>query len=97
MAFNQVIADVAERYTVPLWNAWASLHRLPNHGLRPDGVHLNASPNGAGRFWPIDLLFAQNTRNLQSLHILDWFREQRERVGSALGRRPRLAADGGRP
>jgi hypothetical protein len=76
MAFNQIIADVAGRYIVPLWNAWAGLHRLPNHGLRPDGVHLNASPNGAARFWPVDLLFAQNARNLGALRILDWFREK---------------------
>jgi hypothetical protein len=76
MAFNQVVAEVAARYVVPLWNAWAGLHRLPNHGLRPDGVHLNASPNGAARFWPVDLLFAQNVRNLGALRILDWFRER---------------------
>jgi hypothetical protein len=75
MAFNQIIADTAEQFTVPLWNAWVGLHRLPNHGLRPDGVHLNASPNGAASFWPADLLFAQNIRNLQALQILDWFRE----------------------
>ena len=75
MAFNQIIADVAERYTVPLWNAWASFHRLPNHGLQADGVHLNASPTGAASFWPVDLLYAQNARNLQALRILDWFRE----------------------
>jgi hypothetical protein len=75
MAFNQIIAGVAERYAVPLWNAWATWHRLPNHGLRPDGVHLNFSPNGAGSFWAADLLFAQNARNLQALRILDWFRE----------------------
>lgn len=75
MSFNQVIADVADRFAVPLWNAWAALHRLPNHGLQPDGVHLNASPAGAGRFWPSDLIHAQNLRNLQALTILDWFRE----------------------
>jgi len=75
MAFNQLIADAAERFAVPLWNAWAGLHRLPNQGLRPDGVHLNASPNGAASFWPADLYFAQNLRNLQALRILDWFRE----------------------
>ena len=73
--FNRVIAGVSERCRA-LWNAWASLHRLPNHGLRPDGVHLNASPNGAGGVWPLDLLFAQNVRNLQALSILDWFRER---------------------
>jgi hypothetical protein len=80
MAFNQIIADVADRYTVPLWNAWASLHRLPNHGLQVDGVHLNASPTGAASLWPADLLYAQNARNLQALRLLDWFRERVSRA-----------------
>jgi hypothetical protein len=75
MAFNQVIANVADRYAVPLWNAWRALHDLPNEGLKPDGVHVNVSPNGGGSFWAADLLFAQNVRNLQALQILDWFRE----------------------
>jgi len=75
LVFNQVIANVAKRFDVPLWNLWPALQRLPGHGLSADGVHLAASPNGAGSFEPYDLLFAQNLRNLQSLQILDWFRE----------------------
>jgi hypothetical protein len=75
MEFNQVIANVAGDFVLPLWNAWRSTNSLANHGLKPDGVHLNVSPNGGGSFWPPDLLFAQNVRNLQALQILDWFQE----------------------
>ena len=73
--FNQVIANVAAHFAVPLWNLQRSLGRLPSQGLSSDGVHLDVSPNGGGSFWPGDLLFAQNLRNLQALRILDWFRE----------------------
>jgi hypothetical protein len=76
MVFNQVIATVAEQFAVPLWNVWAALDRLPNQGLSSDGVHLAASPNGPAGFWPVDLLFGQNVRNLQALQILDWFQER---------------------
>jgi len=75
MAFNQVVADVAGQYRVPLWNAWAALNWLPNQGLDPFGVHLTTSPNGGGSFWPADMAFGQNVRNLEALKILDWFRE----------------------
>lgn len=74
--FNQLIADVAGRKSIPLWNVWSTLNALPNRGLKIDGVHLNSSPNGAGSFWPADMLYAQNVRNLQALRILDWFRER---------------------
>jgi hypothetical protein len=76
MAFNQVMANVAERFAVPLWNAWRALHALPNQGIITDGVHLNASSNGGGSFWPADLGFAQNLRNLEALQILDWFQRE---------------------
>lgn len=73
LAYNQVIADVSATHHVPLWNAWRALVRLPAEGMGSDGVHLNASPNGGGSFFPGDLLYGQNTRNLEALQILDWF------------------------
>jgi hypothetical protein len=76
IVFNQVIANIAERFAVPLWNTWRALHALPNQGIIAHGVHLNASPNGGGSFWPADLGFAQNVRNLKALQILDWFQKE---------------------
>jgi hypothetical protein len=75
LLYNQIIADVAAHVRVPLWNTWRSLLTLPGFGLGLDGLHLTVSPNGGGSFYPIDLLFGQNLRNLQALQILDWFRE----------------------
>ncbi len=78
LVLNQVIANVAEAKRVPLWNFWRVCASLPDRGLVPDiyRVHLNVSPNGGGSFWPADLGFAQNVRNLEALQILDWFREK---------------------
>src|SRR5438552_2772190 len=49
-AFNQVVADVAGAYRVPLWNLWRALAALPGEGLDAGGVHLDASPGGGGGF-----------------------------------------------
>ena len=76
MTFNQVIANVAEEFAIPIWNVWRATTSLPNQGLKSDGVHLTVSPNGGGSFWPADLGFAQNVRNLQALMILDRFQKQ---------------------
>ena len=75
LAYNQIIADVAAQYRIPLWNAWLALNQLPNQGIGPDGVHLNTSPNGGGSLWPADMAFGQNVRNLEALQILDWFQK----------------------
>jgi hypothetical protein len=74
-AVNQLIADVAGEYRVPLWNLWRVTTGLMNQGLDSGGVHLNVSPSGGGSFHPADMLYAQNVRNLKALKILDWFRE----------------------
>ena len=74
-AINQIIADIASSYRVPLWNLWHATTSLAADGLDGFGVHLSVSPNGAGSFYPADLFFGQNVRNLQALTILDWFRE----------------------
>jgi hypothetical protein len=33
---NQDMASLAAQYHLPLWNFWASVHHLPNNGLKPD-------------------------------------------------------------
>ncbi len=73
--FNQVIADVADQFRLPVWNLWRALSTLPDEGIKWDGVHLTTSPNGGGRFGPLDLQFAQNLRALQAVQILDWVRD----------------------
>lgn len=37
---NRTIACLAAEYEVPLWNFWAAIQPLPNHGLQPDLEHL---------------------------------------------------------
>lgn len=37
---NRIIACLAEEYDVPLWNFWAAIQPLPDHGLQPDLEHL---------------------------------------------------------
>lgn len=37
---NRTIACLAQEYNVPLWNFWAAIQPLPNHGLQPDLEHL---------------------------------------------------------
>jgi hypothetical protein len=74
MQFNQAVADVGEQYRVPVWNLYDRLAGLPHEGLDAGGVHLTSSPNGGGSFFPGDLGFGQNARNLDALVILDWFR-----------------------
>jgi len=69
VVFNQVVADVADEFKLPVWNLWRGLMALPGGGLAPDGLHLvyegdGSSVNGAG----------QNVRNLEALEVLAWFR-----------------------
>lgn len=37
---NRTIACLAQEYDVPLWNFWAAIQPLPNHGLQADLEHL---------------------------------------------------------
>ncbi len=63
-AINGVIVKLAQEYDVPLWNFWAAVQPLPNHGLHPDGFHLtwerNYYDNAANLqlAWPIRNLTA---------------------------------------
>lgn len=63
-AINGVIVKLAQEYDIPLWNFWAAVQPLPNHGLHPDGFHLtwerNYYDNAANLqlAWPIRNLTA---------------------------------------
>lgn len=39
-SINEAMAQVAYDYDIPLWNFWAAVQYLPNHGLMPDDVYL---------------------------------------------------------
>ena len=66
---NQVVADVADEFDVPVWNFWKALLGLPRDGLA-DGVHPDASPLGAADFNAASLQFGYNVRNLTGLQVL---------------------------
>jgi hypothetical protein len=67
-SINQAIAAIAFRNHVPLWNFWAAVQPLPDHGLQEDGVHLTwaaddfSDPASMRRAWPV--------RNLTALQVL---------------------------
>lgn len=66
---NQTIACLAQEYDVPLWNFWAAIQPLPQHGLQPDGEHLTYGitdfddEHAMQSAWTI--------RNLTALQVLD--------------------------
>jgi hypothetical protein len=66
---NATIVKLALEYDVPLWNFWAAVKDLPNHGLQEDGVHLTFrgnrfdDPDAMSYGWPV--------RNLTALLALD--------------------------
>lgn len=68
-AINATIAQLAYEYDIPMWNFWAAVHPLPDHGLSPDGFHLTF-----GRNFFDDPKRMQNAwpwRNLTALQTLD--------------------------
>lgn len=72
-SINATVAQIAYDYDLPLWNFWAAVQPLPNHGLSSDGFHLTFSRNffdDPGRMksaWP--------WRNLTALQTLDVVRK----------------------
>lgn len=68
-AINAVIVKLAQEYDVPLWNFWAAVQPLPNHGLHNDGFHLTFERNNfenadaLQKGWPV--------RNLTALQAID--------------------------
>lgn len=67
---NLTIACLAQEYQIPLWNFWAAIQPLPNHGLQPDQEHLTYS--GINDFDnPVAMQYAWTVRNLTALQVLD--------------------------
>ena len=75
---NQTIAALAHEYDIPLWNFWAAVQPLPNHGLRAvnasgeaDMFHLTHS--GGYYFYddPAGTQSGWSVRNLTALQVLD--------------------------
>lgn len=66
---NRTVACLAREYDIPLWNFWAAIQPLPNHGLQPDREHLTYGitdfddENAMQSAWTV--------RNLTALQALD--------------------------
>ena len=68
-SINALIARLAAEYDLPLWNFWAAVHSLPDHGLQADGVHLTYFPThfDDAQAWN----YAFPLRNLTALQVLN--------------------------
>jgi hypothetical protein len=69
-SINATVAQIAYEYQIPLWNFWAAVHPLPNHGLSPDGFHLTFARNFFDD--PKRMKTAWPWRNLTALQTLDF-------------------------
>lgn len=70
--FNQVIAQIALDYELPLWNLWRAMEPLPNHGLRDDQIHPSAGSVSFCDFSESELeTYGWPVRNLTALQALD--------------------------
>jgi len=68
-AINATVAKLAYEYDIPLWNFWAAVQPLPDHGLSDDGFHLTFARNFFDD--PIRMRNAWPWRNLTALQTLD--------------------------
>lgn len=66
---NATIAQIAYDYEIPLWNFWAAVQPLPNHGLSSDHFHLTFARNFFDD--PVRMESAWPWRNLTALQTLD--------------------------
>jgi hypothetical protein len=78
-SINATVAQIAYEYQIPMWNFWAAVHPLQNHGLSPDGFHLTFARNFFDD--PQRMKSAWPWRNLTALQTLDF-------VHNALSERP---------
>ena len=70
---NATIAQIAYDYDIPLWNFWAAVQPLPNHGLSSDNFHLTFARNFFDD--PVRMKSAWPWRNLTALQTLDVVRQ----------------------
>lgn len=68
-SINATIAQIAYDYEIPLWNFWAAVQPLPNHGLSSDNFHLTFARNFFDD--PVRMKSAWPWRNLTALQTLD--------------------------
>jgi hypothetical protein len=71
-SINATIAQIAYDYEIPLWNFWAAVQPLPNHGLSSDHFHLTFARNFFDD--PVRMKSAWPWRNLTALQTLDMVR-----------------------
>jgi len=76
-AYNQVIAETARAFDIPLWNFGGVLNGLDNNGLS-DGIHPSPPPGSgsddfaaAADFTAENLRYGYTVRNLTALQVLD--------------------------
>jgi len=72
-SINQDIADLAAEYDIPLWNFWAAIQEIPNHGLVEDGIHLTFYKEDFSD--PESFQYAWTYRNLTAMQLLDKVRK----------------------
>jgi len=68
-SINQILVRLAIEYDIPLWNFWAAVQPLPNHGLSEDQFHLTFDVNEFDD--PEVMKSAWPWRNLTALQSLD--------------------------
>jgi hypothetical protein len=73
-SINATISQIAYDYDLPLWNFWAAVQPLPNHGLSSDHFHLTF----ARSFFDdrVRMKSAWPWRNLTALQTLDVVRKE---------------------
>jgi hypothetical protein len=70
--YNQIVVRIALDNDIPLINLWAALEDLPNHGVEPDGFHLDEPPGDISCvFTPANLQNGYPVRNLITMQTLD--------------------------
>ena len=72
-SINATVAQLAYEYQIPLWNFWAAVQPLPDHGLSDDGFHLTFARNFFDD--PARMESAWPWRNLTALQTLDVVRK----------------------
>ena len=68
-AINEDIAELAREFDLPVWNFWAAIQHLPNHGLQEDNIHLTYFSNyfSNPKCWETAWAY----RNLTALQVLE--------------------------
>ncbi len=72
-SFNRTIVALAYEYGLPVWNYWAAVQPLPNHGLKDAEhmQHLSEGKLGLFNFTSDNLQYGWPVRNLTALQVLD--------------------------